>query len=266
MSPPPDELVRSLVDGPSAVSGFEWHEEIDSTNRRALELAAAGAAEITVVAADFQTAGRGRQGRDWQAPPGTSLLLSLLVRPPLPPESRGLLPLLTGTALAEVVERFVPDGSVTLKWPNDLLVAGPADDVPRKAAGVLVEARGDAAVVGIGLNVDWRHVERPAEITAVATSLAEAVGAAIDRWRVLAALLGVFANRYESWCALPASFLDGYRSRCATLGAEVRVTRPGPEVLEGTASGIAPSGALQLRTGGRIVEVAAGDVTHVRTT
>jgi BirA family transcriptional regulator, biotin operon repressor / biotin---[acetyl-CoA-carboxylase] ligase len=265
MSGPPAELVRSLVEGPSAVSGFEWHDELDSTNRRALELAAAGAGEIHVVAADFQSAGRGRQGRDWRAPAGTSLLLSLLVRPPVPSGVLGLLPLLAGLALAEVAQRFLPAASVALKWPNDLLVSGAGDAQPRKAAGILVEASGGAAVVGIGLNVDWRGVERPAEIADTATSLAEVAGRDIDRWRVLAALLGVFGNRYDTWCSLPAAFLDGYRSRCATLHSGVRITRSGADPLEGTATGIAPTGALQVAVADGTVEVAAGDVTHVRT-
>jgi BirA family transcriptional regulator, biotin operon repressor / biotin---[acetyl-CoA-carboxylase] ligase len=265
MTGPPPELVRSLVDGPAAVSGFEWHEELDSTNRRALQSAADGATEIHVVAADRQTAGRGRQGRDWYAPAGTSLLLSLLVRPPVAAGSLGLLPLLAGLVVAEVTERSLPQAAVTLKWPNDVLLATDPSEEPRKAAGILVEAADGAAVVGIGVNVDWRGVERPEELSGSATSLAEVAGADVDRWRVLAALLGVFANRYDAWCELPAGFLDGYRARCGTLGSEIRIARPGGDFLEGTAVDVARSGALQVRTGGRTVEVAAGDVAHVRT-
>jgi BirA family transcriptional regulator, biotin operon repressor / biotin---[acetyl-CoA-carboxylase] ligase len=265
MSGPPAELVRSLVEGPSAVSAIEWHDELDSTNRRALQLAADGVAEIHVVAADYQSAGRGRQGRHWQAPPGTSLLLSLLVRPPVPTGSLGLLPLLTGLVVAEVAERFVPEASVALKWPNDLLI-GPSGGGTglRKAAGILVEGSGGAAVVGIGVNVDWRGVDRPADIASIATSLAEARDGDVDRWRLLAALLGVFANRYDAWCALPAAFLDGYRTRCATLGQEVRISRAGADPIEGVALDIAPTGALQVAVDGGTVEVAAGDVTHIR--
>jgi BirA family transcriptional regulator, biotin operon repressor / biotin---[acetyl-CoA-carboxylase] ligase len=276
--PPPPALVRTLLEGPSPVASFEWHDAIDSTNRRALELAAAGAPEIAIVAADLQTAGRGRAGRSWTAPSGTSLMLSALVRPPVPPTALPLLPLLAGLVLAEVVERVLPGAEVALKWPNDLLLAAPGA-APRKTAGILVEtAAGDpagalTAVIGMGINVDWRAVERPAELTGTATSLAEVAmdpriaiaPDGLDRWRLLAALLGVLGNRYRSWCDLPAAFLDGYRARCATLGRDVRAERPGGAVLTGRATDIAASGALVVRTTeGRTVEVGAGDVSFVR--
>jgi BirA family biotin operon repressor/biotin-[acetyl-CoA-carboxylase] ligase len=267
MTGPPDALVSSLVDGPSAVAAFEWHDEIGSTNARATELAAQGAEEITVVAADVQHAGRGRLGRAWSAPPGTSLMLSLVLRPPLPAARLPLLPLLTGVTLVEVADRVLPGATVALKWPNDVLL-GSAEPVAglRKTAGILAESAGGAVVVGMGINVDWRGVHRPPELADRATSLAEVAGADVDRWRVLAALLGVFANRYRSWCALPGAFLDGYRARCSTIGQDVVVTRPSMEPLRGTAVGVAGSGALQVRDAraATVIEVAAGDVTHVR--
>jgi BirA family transcriptional regulator, biotin operon repressor / biotin---[acetyl-CoA-carboxylase] ligase len=265
MDAPPDPLVSSLLDGPSPVTSFEWHAEIDSTNRRAADLAAAGTPEIAVVAADVQTAGRGRAGRAWTAPAGSSLMLSLVLRPPVAASALPLLPLLAGMALAETAERFVPGAEVALKWPNDLLVRADPEEPWRKAAGILAEAVPGGAVVGMGTNVDWWGVERPAELRRTATSLAEAAGHAVDRWRVMAALLGVFGNRYDAWCALPAAFLDGYRSRCTTIGREISAQRPGGEVLTGTAVDVAASGALVVRTPeGRRVEVGAGDVSHVR--
>jgi BirA family biotin operon repressor/biotin-[acetyl-CoA-carboxylase] ligase len=248
MDAPPDALVRTLLDGPSPVTGFEWHAEIDSTNRRAAELAAAGAPEIAVVAADVQTAGRGRAGRAWTAPPGTSLMLSLLVRPPVPRSALPLLPLLTGLVLAETVARTLPGREVALKWPNDLLVRCTSDAPWCKAAGILVEALPGGVVIGIGCNVDWRGVERPAELRDSATSLAEAAGGPVDRWRLMAALLGVLGNRYAAWCELPSGFLDGYRLRCATIGREITAQRPGREALRGTALDVAASGALVVRT------------------
>jgi BirA family biotin operon repressor/biotin-[acetyl-CoA-carboxylase] ligase len=272
MDSPPDALVRTLLDGPSPVASLEWHDAIDSTNRRALDLAAEGAPEIAVVAADVQTAGRGRAGRTWTAPAGSSLMLSLLVRPPVPAGALPLLPLLTGLALAEVVERVLPGAVVGLKWPNDLLLAAPGEE-PRKAAGILVESTAGAAVIGMGINVDWRGVERPEELTASATSLAEVAGSPgvgigaeqVDRWRLLAALLGVLGNRYAAWCELPAAFLDGYRTRCVSIGRDIRADLPGGEVLEGRALDVAPTGALVVRTAtGATREVGAGDVIHVR--
>ena len=255
---PPAELVRSLVGGPAAVAAVEWLDEVDSTNSFAAELAREGAPEITVVGAEVQTAGRGRMGRTWSAPPKSSLTFSLLLRPPVAREALPLLPLLTGMALAEVAARYCKDVEVGLKWPNDLLIDG------RKAAGVLVEAADDAVVVGVGLNVDWRGIERWDEL-ADAISLAEMSDFPMDRWRVLAAVLGVFAQRYEVFKDLPAAFLDGYRSRCLTIGRAVRVQRVGGEELTGQATGVDASGALEVRDqAGQLHRVSAGDVFHVR--
>jgi BirA family biotin operon repressor/biotin-[acetyl-CoA-carboxylase] ligase len=258
-SGPPDDLVRALVEGPAAVSGIEWHDEIDSTNRAAAEAAARGVAEIHVVGAERQSAGRGRLGRSWLAPPRTSLTFSLVLRPPVRPESLPLLPLLTGLVLAELGSRYCPDAEVGLKWPNDLLIGG------RKAAGTLVEAGpAGTVIVGIGLNTDWRGVDRPLEL-AQAVSLAEVSDRPVDRWRVLAALLGVFGVRYDAWKDLPAAFLDGYRRRCLTLGQQVRIERIGAEDLRGQAVAVDATGALEIRDeAGRLTRVSAGDVWHLR--
>ena len=253
----PHALVASLVDGPSIVTDVQWHDRCDSTNALALAQAAAGAPQGTLVLADEQSAGRGRHGRTWAAPPGSSLLLSLVVRPVVPLASVPLLPLLTGLVLAETVARHLPETQVALKWPNDLLVGG------RKAAGILVEGAVPAAVVGVGVNVDWRGVERPAEL-AGAVSLAEAAGHDVDRWRLLAGLLGVFSRRYEQWQELPAAFLDGYRQRCATLGQVVRVLAMDGSAVEGEAFEIDRTGGLVVRTSQGPVTVSAGDVEHVR--
>jgi BirA family transcriptional regulator, biotin operon repressor / biotin---[acetyl-CoA-carboxylase] ligase len=253
----PQPLVDSLVDGPSIVTSVQWHDRCESTNALAAEAAATGAAEGLLVLADEQTAGRGRHGRTWSAPPGSSLLLSLVVRPVVPAASLPLLPLLTGLVLAETVARHLPEAQVALKWPNDLLV----DD--RKAAGILVEGAGGAAVVGVGINVDWRGVPRPEELAA-SISLAEAAGADVDRWRLLAGVVGVFSRRYDQWQELPAAFLDGYRQRCATLGRDVRVTTFAAGTVEGEATEVDRAGALIVRTDSGPVAVNAGDVEHLR--
>lgn len=261
MSGPSADLVRALLDGPSMLAGLEWHEEIDSTMRRAGERAAGGCPEGVAVLADVQSAGRGRRGRDWSAPAGTSLLCSLVLRPATDQPLLPLLGLLAGVALAGCAAAHAPAVDVALKWPNDLLLDG------RKAAGVLLEAGpGEAVVLGIGLNVDWRGVARPAHLGEV-TSLAEAAGTPVDRWRLFAALVGVFGNRYAAWRANPLAFLDEYRQRCATLGRRVRVALPAAgEALVGVAETVSESGALVVReeSTGRRHEVHAGDVEHVR--
>jgi BirA family transcriptional regulator, biotin operon repressor / biotin---[acetyl-CoA-carboxylase] ligase len=249
MTLPPEPLVRSLLDGPSVVTGFEWHDEIDSTNRRAAELAAAGAEEVVVVAADVQTAGRGRHGRSWEAPAGTSLMLSLLLRPAVDTDALPLLPLLAGLCLVEAAGPHCPGVDLALKWPNDLL----AND--RKAAGILAEAVPGAVVVGMGTNVDWRGQDLPDG----ATSLAHEAGQDVDRWRLLAALAGVFSNRYRDWVAQPTAFLPDYRARCATLGRHVRVTLADGGAVEGKAD---LDDAGRLLVAGRKLSV--GDITHAR--
>lgn len=258
MTGPPAALVDRLT-ASGVLSGVEWHAQVGSTNVLAGQAAARGAGEIHAVLADEQTAGRGRLGRTWAAPPGTSLLHSLLVRPRVRAPALGLLPLLTGLALAEAVDGLLAGPPVALKWPNDLLVGG------CKAAGILVEGVAEGAyAVGIGVNVDWRGAERPAALAASATSLAEAAADDVDRWALFAALAEAFAARYTAWQAEPGAFLAAYRRRCVTLGGRVTADRAGLRV-EGLATGLADDGALTLRTdGGAVLRLLAADVTHVR--
>jgi BirA family transcriptional regulator, biotin operon repressor / biotin---[acetyl-CoA-carboxylase] ligase len=231
-----------------------------STNADVAAAARAGAAEGLVVVAAEQTAGRGRLGRSWVAPPGTGLTLSALLRPAGVPATRwGWLPLLAGVALAEAVEE-VSGLDTALKWPNDLLVA------QRKLAGVLTERvdtpTGPAAVVGIGLNVSSRAEDLPVP---TATSLRLAGVPHVDRAALLAAVLRRLAARYEPWRATGGDAERGglrpaYVLRCGTLGRRVRVHLPGGEDITGLADGIDDQGRLLVD--GRAM--AAGDVVHVR--
>lgn len=258
MSEPSGRLLQRLVTGPTLVSHVLWYDRIGSTNAEVARRAADGAAEGLVVIADEQTAGRGRQGRRWRAPPGTSLMLSLLLRPRSSVHRVALLPLVTGLAVAEAVEHLVPGARLALKWPNDLLVDG------RKCAGILVEAPAvGTVVVGIGINVDWRGVERPAELADVG-SLSEIGRGPVDRWALLQPLLARVDARYADWCVHPAGVLPEYRQRCATLGAWVRVDQVDGAMLEGTAERVADDGSLVVRTAVGEIEVHAGDVHHLR--
>src|SRR5262249_27789658 len=157
-----------------------WFDSLDSTNRYVLDEARRGAPEGLVAVADFQTAGRGRRGRGWGAPPGASLLASVLLRPALGPGRTPPGWMAGGAAMAEAVTRvagFTPG----LKWPNDLVVGD------RKLAGILAERDGDAVVVGTGVNVDWH--EFPPEIAATATACNLEAGHAVDRRALLDAFL-----------------------------------------------------------------------------
>jgi BirA family biotin operon repressor/biotin-[acetyl-CoA-carboxylase] ligase len=215
------------------------HRLTDSTNERAKELAAAGAPNGTLVTADEQSAGRGRQGRVWTAPPRSALLMSVVLR-----QLDELLPLVAAVAVADALP--VP---AAIKWPNDVWVDG------RKIAGILVEGRPQDgwAVLGVGLNVATR--EFPAELDGVATSLRLA-GAEAD---VEAALAGVLAS-LGRWLAAPAGdVLAAWRARDALNGQPVRWSGG-----EGVANGIDDTGALIVDTDSGSVSLDAGEVHLLR--
>lgn len=261
---------RSALSGPeltARLAGGLWREvrvvaRTGSTNDDLVSLAAADEPEGLVLVAEEQTAGRGRLDRTWTSPPRAGLTLSALLRPTGVPRSRwGWLPPLAGVALADAVGS-VTGSRATLKWPNDLLVAG------RKAAGILAAVAGDAAVVGIGLNVTTRADELPADRDDV-TSLVLAGADRPDRAELCVATLERFAEYYLAWRAAagdPAGIRDAYLSRCDTVGRPVSVALPTGTVLAGDATGIDEWGRLLVTTAGGRHAVAAGDVTHVRVT
>ena len=206
------------------------HREIDSTNRRARELASAGAPHGTLVTAGAQTAGRGRQGRRWEAPAGSALLCSLVLR-----EFDALLSLRAGLAVADVAGE-----AARVKWPNDVQVDG------RKVAGVLVEGRPHEgwAVVGIGVNVS------------AAPDLPDAAALGRDDPE---AVLGELLGALETRLAEPKeAALSALRARDALLGEEVRW-----EGGEGVAAGIDPDGGLRVTTDAGERVLSGGEV-HLR--
>ena len=232
------------------------HADLDSTNRQAADLARAGAPEGVVVVADHQTAGRGRLGRTWEAPPGSSLLMTVLLRPALDAARLHLVTMAVALAAADAcveVAGFAPG----LKWPNDLVVGD------RKLAGILAEAGFEASVpqwvvVGIGLNVNWPEALR-AELSGIAVAANHVAGRNVDRELLLAQLLERLAGHYSSLDSVAAD----YRRRCATIGREVRVELPG-EMLRGRAIDVDDAGRLLVDTGADVRVLTVGDVVHVR--
>jgi BirA family transcriptional regulator, biotin operon repressor / biotin---[acetyl-CoA-carboxylase] ligase len=228
-----------------------------STNADLAALATAGEPAGLVLVADEQTAGRGRLGRTWSAPPGSALTFSVLVRPSVPPARLGWLPLVSGLALVDAV-RSTTGLAVELKWPNDVLVGA------GKLGGILTERVGgtDAAVVGIGLNVAMSAEQLPVP---TATSLAVELAGSTppDRSDLLAAVLAAldgWLDRWESGEDLRGRF----RAACATLGRPVRVDLPAGGTLTGTARDVDDAGRLVVDTDGGETAVAAGDVVYVR--
>lgn len=229
-----------------------WADEVDSTNRVLREWADAGASEGTVLVADFQSAGRGRRGRTWVAPPGTGLLLSILLRPARDVQ---LIPFVTACALADAIES-VANVDVRLKWPNDVRVSG------KKVAGILAEAHSTEAetvvVVGTGINV-----RVPADVVAQvpsATSLSLETQRPVERTSLLIRFLEVWESTYDLLQAGRWS-LDAWVSRSEMLGSKIDVI-DGDRQWAGTAIAIAEDGALRVQTdAGDTVRLYAGDVT-----
>ena len=258
--PPLDAAALSaqLTAGSGLWRSLEVVERTGSTNAVLAAAAAEDAPEGTVLVAELQDAGRGRLDRSWTSPPRAGLTVSVLLRPDVPAARRSWLTLLAGVALAESVSAAGVRAS--LKWPNDLLAPGGG-----KLAGILAEASGGAVVVGVGLNVSTRAHELPE----TGTSLELERGAAVDRGAVLLSFLRALEARYLPWVARlgdpVASGLAGdYLSWCSTVGTPVSVTLPDGSALEGVAESVDWDGRLVVRTAGGVVELAAGDVRHVR--
>lgn len=236
----------------------EFVPVIGSTNDRARDLLAEPHGDGVAVVADLQTAGRGRQLRSWTSPAGLNLTVSVGVRPSLPALDAWML---SAVAALAVLDAARPHAVLALTWPNDVVAAD-----GRKVAGILVETtlaaeRVRDAVIGIGLNVNWRRADMPAEIGGRATSLADLAGHSVDRVELLGALLG----RLDAELAAldgGASPLARYRRACATLGAQVRAEAPGG-TIEGRATAIDDHGALVVETDGGPITVTSGDVIRV---
>jgi BirA family biotin operon repressor/biotin-[acetyl-CoA-carboxylase] ligase len=225
------------------------HRVTDSTNLRARDLAAAGAPHGTLVTADEQTAGHGRQGRSWVAPPGRAVLMSVVLELD---RSASLLPLAAAVAVCDACEEVAPV-ECAIKWPNDVWIDR------RKVAGILMEGRPQEgwAVLGIGLNVATAEDELPEELREAATSLAAATGPgdAPSRDAALAALVAALDRRLAE---APDELLAAWRERDALRGERVRWDKG-----EGIAAGIDDAGALLVETGDGELALEAGEV-HLR--
>jgi BirA family biotin operon repressor/biotin-[acetyl-CoA-carboxylase] ligase len=251
---------------------LEHFRAVDSTQRVVREWLDEGSDEVVVAVADYQTAGRGRQGREWMTPPGGGLLLSVGFKPRfLAPKHGWRLAAVVALAMRDAAEEQagLKDGTISLKWPNDL-VAEAADGSLRKVAGVLGESaisgrRVKSAVVGIGINSDWKSADFPWALAPTMTSLRELAGRRpIDNAALLDAFLARLEPRYE---ALNEGTFDaaGWSTAQRTTGRRV-VVELGDETVSGMGTGVDPeTGALLLEpeTGPQI-SIDSGEVVRCR--
>ena len=231
--------------------------ETDSTNLWIKRLAKEGASEGTLALAEFQSAGRGRLGRSWEVPEGTSVMMSILLRPKFEPQYAPTLTLVMGMAVAKAVKNLGFD--VSIKWPNDVVVSH------KKICGILTEmgvrdGKIDYAVIGVGINVNIR--EFPEEMADKATSLYLESGREFDRSQIPGLVMEAFEEYYEKFAATCdlSGLKEEYESILANYDQPVRVLAKEP--YEGVARGITDGGELLVeKTDGTIVAVSAGEVS-----
>lgn len=232
-----------------------YFKEIDSTNRYAKKLAAEGAAHGTLVLADTQTAGRGRRGHSWISPAGSSISMTLILRPEVPPAQVAKISLLTALATANAIRR-VTGLDARIKWPNDIVAGG------RKVCGMLMEMDATpekvaSVVAGVGINV--HQTQFPEEIAHSASSLDLLTGRRISR----SAIVRAFLQEYERvWALGDEAMMRAYRERSATIGQRVQVIGLNG-TYTGTAQDVTESGSLLVRADedGEVREVLAADVS-----
>jgi BirA family biotin operon repressor/biotin-[acetyl-CoA-carboxylase] ligase len=239
----------------------EFHPSIGSTNDRARELLASAGEQGVAVVGDLQTAGRGRRGREWSSPAGVNLMVSVALRPRLSAATAGLLAL--SPALAALDACAAATGQqLAVRWPNDVVTS---DGL--KVAGLLVETAIEdgelrEAVIGIGINVNWRRHDMPAEIAARATSLADLAGRPLDRVALLRDLLERL-DREIADLEAGASPVERLAAASALHGRPVTVDLGG-DVLDGVVAGLAADGALLLDAAAGRVALTSGEVVSVR--
>lgn len=235
-------------------------DSLDSTNACARTLADAGLEQGTVVLADYQTAGRGRQGRSWLSEPALNILLSIILRPSISKEQASLLTFYAAVSVARVLEQMNV-GAVECKWPNDVLLNG------KKCSGILLENsfqqdRLVYSVIGIGINVNQSQFENG--ISTHATSLAKESGLTFDRKDIIQTLLKETDRLLPSLANGHINLIvDEWKLRCTMFGKTVTLSQ-GEETISGTAVRLELDGGLVISTATGQSTYYAGDVMIVR--
>ena len=253
-------LEKLLSDLP--LGGVRYFNQVGSTNDLAARWAGAGAADLSLVAADEQTAGRGREGRHWLTPPGSALAFSLILKPGIDDLASQAVQYTALGALAvceSLNGAFSPLSPLQIKWPNDVVAAS------RKLAGVLVEMhwQGDqpqAAVLGIGINVAPESVPPDAALSFPATCVEAVSGKKVDRWELLHVILAMLLETRQRLGA--PEFIQAWDRHLAFRGEWVQLLLPGQPPVEGQVLGLFPDGSLKLKL--RSGEVGGYQIGEVR--
>jgi BirA family biotin operon repressor/biotin-[acetyl-CoA-carboxylase] ligase len=257
-----DEWQRAADPGRRIGSRVEHHATIASTNDRAWQLLADGQPDGLAVVADLQTAGRGRRGRAWSSPAGVNLMTSVALRPRLPAARASLLGIAAALAVRDACSSLVPGADLLVKWPNDVVTPD-----GRKMAGLLLETRLDGAelaeaVIGMGINVNWRVADMPPELANRAASLCDLAGSEVSRVALLAALLAAL-DRELAALEHGDSPIDRLGAVSALEGRDVSIDL-GERLVEGRVVGYTDEGLLQLDTDSGLHALAIGEVVAVR--
>lgn len=235
-----------------------FYKETGSTNGDAKRLADEGAVHGTLVVADMQNAGRGRRGRSWQSPSGSTISMSLLLKPEFSPNQASMLTLVMALAVSKSIEE-VCDLPTAIKWPNDILVGN------KKVCGILTEMNAEIdyiqyVVIGVGINVNVDVF--PDELKDTATSLMAEKGRKISRAEVIERTMYYFEEYYHRFLESGdlSLLLEDYNEHLISMNKEVKVLDP-KETLIGTARGINAQGELLVEVDGKVQAIYAGEVS-----
>jgi len=254
-----EELLRAFLTTSVFGKQIQLLEKTVSTNNQAFSLAFKGAPEGTAVLADCQTGGKGRLSRSWFSPPGKNIYTTVVLRPQMEPALAPQITLISGVAVAELLNRYCP-GKVSLKWPNDVLIGG------RKVCGILAESRSSAVkieyiVVGIGININMTEEDLDEDLRRIATSLKIETGRDYVREEVAARLYESLEKWYlifrdSGFAPVREKWLE-----CAGMtGKEICYVSQGATV-KGRVAGMDNDGALLCDVNGEIKRLLAGEIT-----
>jgi BirA family transcriptional regulator, biotin operon repressor / biotin---[acetyl-CoA-carboxylase] ligase len=239
-------------------------EKLESTQNIAQTEAQQGAAEGTLIIAEEQTLGRGRQGRSWHSPPGKGIWMSLLLRPQIPLQFTPQLTLLVSVAVCRAIRRMAEVEAV-IKWPNDIFVGG------KKVCGILLESNAEDerllyVIAGIGISVNMEKQDYPELLREKATSLRIESGRQISREQLIVEVLAELETLYELYHEQGFGTIRSlWEALAMSLGQKVRATYGAGQQLEGIAEALDESGALLVRkSDGSITKIYSGDVEPSR--